>query len=107
MQLDYEEYMKSRQDRTNKDRFQHLQPFSEMPGPRGLPMIGTLWDYMKKDGYTFGKMFEVGLQRIMISVLGVKMVIDGSSIEGSSNPHSTLTYNEDVILEKQPWFKLL
>ncbi len=36
-----------------------VQPFSEMPGPRGLAFIGTLWDYTRKDGFTFSKMFEV------------------------------------------------
>ena len=38
----------------------HLKPFSSMPGPKGMPLIGTLWDYVKKDGLKFNKMFEVG-----------------------------------------------
>ena len=41
------------------DTTQPLKPFSEMPGPKGLPFIGTLWDYTKKGGYRFNKMFEV------------------------------------------------
>ena len=57
--MNYEEYMKSRQHRSDKEKFLNLRPFSEMPGPRGYPVIGTLWDYIKKDGFTFGKMFEV------------------------------------------------
>lgn len=36
-----------------------VRPFSEIPGPPGLPFIGTLWDYVKKDGLRFNKMFEV------------------------------------------------
>ena len=36
-----------------------LKPYSAMPGPRGYPLIGSLWDYLKKDGYKFNKMFEV------------------------------------------------
>lgn len=39
------------------------RPFSEVPGPRGLPIIGTLLDYMKKDGLSFSKMFEAYRQR--------------------------------------------
>ena len=38
---------------------QHLKPFSDVPGPRGLPLIGTLWDFAKPNGFGFNKMFEV------------------------------------------------
>ena len=36
-----------------------LKPFKQMPGPKGLPVIGVLWDYIKKDGFKFNKMFLV------------------------------------------------
>jgi len=38
---------------------QHLKPFSEVPGPRGIPLIGTLWDYAKPNGLCIDKLFEV------------------------------------------------
>ncbi|GFN88099.1 cytochrome p450 10 [Plakobranchus ocellatus] len=40
-----------------------VKPFSQMPGPQGLPFIGTLLQYFKKDGPKFNKMFEVQKQR--------------------------------------------
>lgn len=39
------------------------RPFAEVPGPKGLPIIGTLLDYFKKDGLSFSKMFEAYRQR--------------------------------------------
>jgi hypothetical protein len=36
-----------------------LKPFKDMPGPKGLPFIGTLPDFIKKDDFKFNKMFEV------------------------------------------------
>lgn len=36
-----------------------VAPFSQMPGPKGLPIVGTLFQYLKKDGPKFSKMFEV------------------------------------------------
>jgi len=38
---------------------QSLKPFSDVPGPRGLPFVGTLWDFAKPNGFGFDKMFEV------------------------------------------------
>ena len=47
-----------------------VKPFSEMPGPKGLPLIGTLWEYVKKDGLRFNKMFEVRLpQSLLLGLL--------------------------------------
>ena len=36
-----------------------VKPFKSVPGPKGLPIIGTLLDYTKKDGFRFDKLFEV------------------------------------------------
>ena len=43
-----------------------LKSLKDMPGPKGLPVVGVLWDYMKKDGYKFNKMFLV--RQILLSV---------------------------------------
>lgn len=36
-----------------------VKAFESIPGPMGLPIVGTLLDYMKKDGPAFNKLFEV------------------------------------------------
>lgn len=41
------------------------RPFEEVPGPKGLPILGTLLDYFKKDGLSFQKMFEAYNQRAL------------------------------------------
>uniref|UniRef100_A0A8W8N4Z2 Cytochrome P450 10 n=1 Tax=Magallana gigas TaxID=29159 RepID=A0A8W8N4Z2_MAGGI len=50
----------------NKDQ-QPLTPsvkaFDNIPGPKGLPIVGTLLDYMKKDGLPFNKLYKVYRQR--------------------------------------------
>ncbi|KAH9515449.1 Peptidyl-prolyl cis-trans isomerase cyp10 [Bulinus truncatus] len=40
-------------------------PFKMIPSPKGLPIVGTLFDYLKKDGLKFNKMFEVQRQRAL------------------------------------------
>ncbi|ELU08568.1 hypothetical protein CAPTEDRAFT_134490, partial [Capitella teleta] len=40
-----------------------LKPFKDTPGPKGLPVIGTLLEFTKKDGLKFNKMFEVMTSR--------------------------------------------
>jgi len=46
----------------------HLKPFSEVPGPRGLPLVGTLWDFAKPNGFGFNKMFEVVRHIVIIKI---------------------------------------
>ena len=53
----------------NKRPTQAVKPFSDMPGPKGLPYIGTLPEYigpMKKKGYGFHKFFKVMKSRCEI-----------------------------------------
>ncbi|OWA53458.1 Cytochrome P450 10 [Hypsibius exemplaris] len=33
-------------------------PVKAIPGPPGLPLVGTLWSYVKKNGFKFNKLFE-------------------------------------------------
>lgn len=49
-----------------------VRPLQEVPGPRGWPLIGTLLDYINKDGPSFGKMFEA---RIFFSVIDYSFLL--------------------------------
>lgn len=39
------------------------RPFDEIPGPKGLPLVGTYLDYVKPGGFRFEKLFEAIHQR--------------------------------------------
>ncbi|XP_055335274.1 cytochrome P450 10-like [Paramacrobiotus metropolitanus] len=36
---------------------------NEIPGPKGLPFVGTLFAYIKKNGFRFNKLFEAHVHR--------------------------------------------
>lgn len=35
----------------DKEKFTNAKPYSQVPGPKGLPIIGTLWTLLKDNGY--------------------------------------------------------
>ncbi|KAH9515446.1 Peptidyl-prolyl cis-trans isomerase cyp10 [Bulinus truncatus] len=73
-----------------------VQPFNKIPGPKGLPIVGTLLDYLQKDGPKFNKMFEVQRQRsIQYGDVYFEKIADFESVVISS-PHE---YNRLVRAE--------
>ena len=58
------------QELTDLSQTSSVKPFDSIPGPKGLPVIGTLFDYMKKDGFRFNKLFEVGIFRLLSNTSG-------------------------------------
>ncbi|XP_022312941.2 cytochrome P450 10-like [Crassostrea virginica] len=54
------------QELTDLSQTSSVKPFDSIPGPKGLPVIGTLFDYMKKDGFRFNKLFEAYRQRAQV-----------------------------------------
>ncbi|XP_063441953.1 cytochrome P450 10-like [Mytilus trossulus] len=50
-------------DETTTISENETQLFEDIPGPKGLPIVGTLFDYFKKDGPRFNKMFKAYQQR--------------------------------------------
>lgn len=51
------------ESQTSRDASSELKSFEEIPGPKGLPIVGTLFDYFKKDGLRFNKMHEAYQKR--------------------------------------------
>lgn len=43
----------------NHAEIANAKPMSEMPGPKGLPFIGTLLEYARNDGWGFKNMFTL------------------------------------------------
>ena len=36
-----------------------IKPFKDMPGPKGLPFVGSLWDLYKNKGYYYNRSHEL------------------------------------------------
>ena len=64
-----------------------VRPFEAVPGPKGLPIVGTLFHYFKKDGLKFSKMFEVRGFVVRLVCVAVKIVSKVRQLHGMSVVH--------------------
>ena len=42
-----------------KEKTANAKPFEEIPGPKGLPIIGTLWTLLKNNGYYLTRLHQL------------------------------------------------
>ncbi|XP_061192063.1 cytochrome P450 10-like [Saccostrea echinata] len=94
---------------TTDTRATSVKPLESIPGPKGLPIVGTLFDYMNKDGLRFTKMFEAYRKRALQFGPIYREVIAGQSTVIVSDPAE---YNKIIRTEgrypkrmvMEPWF---
>ena len=56
--------------------YTYLKPTSAIPGPKGVPLLGTLFDYvgpLKKKGFEFKKIYKVTVKTLQLN-LPIKFV---------------------------------
>ncbi|GFR64488.1 cholesterol side-chain cleavage enzyme, mitochondrial [Elysia marginata] len=89
-----------------------VKPFTSIPGPQGLPFIGTLHHYFIKDGIKFDRLFEVQNQRaseygdIYVEKLaGLRNVIISCPYEYNKVIHNEAKHPKKFMLDPLIYYK--
>ena len=83
-----------------------VKPYSEIPGPKGLPFVGTLFDYVRDKGHT--KIHEIQQDRVQqYGEIYREKIVDYDTVI-ISNPDDVeyLFRNEGKYPQREPSFPL-